>query len=93
MSTSTKSESNDDDDDEDDDARSDHSSGHNSFDGDDDSNDGDARNYADYISDVDTEEPLIEEPTTSETESDSVSNFGGKRYMSNLELANFILSQ
>ena len=90
MSTSTKSESNDDDD-EDDDARSDHSSGHNSFD--DDSNDGDARNYADYISDVDTEEPLIEEPTTSETESDSVSNFGGKRYMSNLELANFILSQ
>ena len=91
MSTSTKSESNDDDDDEDDDARSDHSSGHNSFD--DDSNDGDARNYADYISDVDTEEPLIEEPTTSETESDSVSNFGGKRYMSNLELANFILSQ
>ena len=91
MSTSTKSESNDDDDDEDDDARSDHSSGHNSFD--DDSNDGDARNYADYISDVDTEEPLIEEPTTSDTESDSVSNFGGKRYMSNLELANFILSQ
>ena len=86
MSTSTKSESNDD-------ASSDHSSGHNSFDGDDDSNDGDARNYADYISDVDTEEPLIEEPTTSETESDSVSNFGGKRYMSNLELANFILSQ